>query len=123
MSEPTDEDYDATLREYARVDWVYSGWTPKRLHAMAEGDPDVHNWCYEGVRFACGVYPKERLAYVPGIFSRMGMQRCNTCCDRTGLPRGTGSPKNDDECRRILGLPDKAEMRRLLGIEGEESDE
>ena len=41
---------------------------------------------------------------IPGIFSRMGVERCTECCQRSGLPEGIGSPKNDVECRKRLGL-------------------
>ena len=98
------EDYAAILREGATLDWTYTD-TTTRLHALAEGQPDVDEWRYEGVKFACGRTPKGGLAWVPGIFSRMYMPRCALCCDRTGLPRGVGSPKNDDACRLILGMP------------------
>jgi hypothetical protein len=29
----------------------------------------------------------------------MGMQRCAHCCDRLGIARGLGSPKNDEVLR------------------------
>lgn len=58
---------------------------------------------WEKVRLACG----QRVEWVciPGIFTRMGARRCGACCDIRGLPRGKGSPKNDDACRVLLGLP------------------
>ena len=40
---------------------------------------------------------------IPGIFTRMGAMRCTACCRKLGIPAGKGSPKNDDECRRVLG--------------------
>lgn len=98
-------DYAATLTEYARVDWVVFGeW--QRLHNAVELTPDEHEWCYRSVKTACGLQPDR--AYVPGIFTRMGADRCAHCCDRSGFPRGIGSPKNDDACRAILGLPPTA---------------
>jgi len=101
MSEAA-EDYDAMLVEYARVDWVVFGnW--QRLHHAVELIADPHEWCYRDVRTACGVTVDR--AHVPGIFTRMGTDRCAHCCDRAGFPRGIGSPKNDDACRALLGLP------------------
>lgn len=41
---------------------------------------------------------------IPGVFSRMGAERCTECCQLSGLPEGVGSPKNDAECRERLGL-------------------
>jgi hypothetical protein len=45
---------------------------------------------------------------IPGAFSRGGfgggLPRCKRCCKATGLPEGNGSPKNSDECRRLLGM-------------------
>jgi hypothetical protein len=42
--------------------------------------------------------------WIPGPFTRMSMVRCRVCCTRNGLPWGIGSPKNDDGCRKALGL-------------------
>jgi hypothetical protein len=55
---------------------------------------------------ACGRTMKGLV--IPGIFTRMGAMRCRQCCMRLGFPPGKGSPKNDDRCRRILGLDVKA---------------
>ncbi len=45
---------------------------------------------------------------IPGVFSRGafggGLPRCRKCCQVNGLPAGLGSPKNDPECRAILGM-------------------
>lgn len=55
---------------------------------------------------ACG----QEVAWVaiPDLFSRMGLVRCATCCDVVGIPRGKQSPKNDHECRQVLGLEGSA---------------
>lgn len=93
----------------ARCDWlVTKSWS--RLHyaeptlAQLERVPD--EWAIlEPVKLACG-----RTAaglWIPGPFTRMGALRCVGCCRATGLPQGKGSPRNDPECRRILGLPVK----------------
>lgn len=54
-------------------------------------------------RLACG----RTAAYlsIPGIISRMTKPRCVGCCRVLGYPTGVGSPKNDNECRKLLGLP------------------
>ena len=60
----------------------------------------------ETVKLDCGRTASTVL--IPGLFSRGldggGVPRCRRCCDATGLPYGNGSPKNDDECRRLLGM-------------------
>ena len=59
---------------------------------------------------SCGL---QTMFWIPGIFSRMGAPRCKRCCRATGLPQGKGSPKNDPECRKLLGL-DSAEVAHNL---------
>ena len=93
-----------------RVDWLVSkSW--RKLHAVRDADWTDENrtdmaaeWGVSSpVRLACG-----RTAagvWIPGMFTRMGAQRCKGCCRATGLPEGKGSPKNDNACRVILGLP------------------
>lgn len=39
---------------------------------------------------------------IPGPISRMGGDRCDHCCELSGMPKGVGSPKNDPECRKKL---------------------
>jgi hypothetical protein len=100
------EDPDQFI-EYGRVDWfVTKTW--RLLHAVTvftdeQREYIAENWCVKGpVKLACG-----RTAgwlHIPGMFTRMGAQRCIGCCKAMGLPPGKGSPKNDPECRRILGL-------------------
>jgi hypothetical protein len=93
--------YAEDLTQYARYDWVAFGkWN--RLHNPVEFTPDTWEWNYSDVRTACGL--RRERAYIPGIFTRMGAERCAHCCDRSGYPRGKGSPKNDDTCRALLGL-------------------
>lgn len=48
---------------------------------------------------------------IPGVGSRMSITRCPRCCELAGLPDGVGSPKNDDACRRILGMTNPAVTR------------
>jgi hypothetical protein len=45
----------------------------------------------EGV-VLCGL--KKRWG-MPGLFSRLGAQRCKRCCRLLGLPEGYGCPAND----------------------------
>jgi hypothetical protein len=90
-----------------RYDWYVSkSWN--RLH-WAEIGNEYHagiamDWAVtEPIRLACG-----RMAeglWIPGMFSRMGAMRCTGCCRALGYPQGKGSPKNDDACRVLLGLP------------------
>lgn len=91
----------AELDELARVDWLYFG-SCERLHAAVSATYDAEEWCALSVTLACGRSAVR--AWIPGIFSRMTLPRCAHCCDRLGMPRGVGSPKNDDDCRRVLGL-------------------
>ena len=86
-----------TLAVLAEWDWVYTR-SPggHRLHHVAEWeDPDIVEPYGQGVT-TCG-YCGE-LA-IPGIVSRLGLPRCAHCCDRLSIPRGKGSPKNDEELR------------------------
>lgn len=55
----------------------------------------------------CGVGESQS---IPGIFDRMGADRCDECCDRLGYPHGAGSPKNDEACRALLGMTDSPEV-------------
>lgn len=48
---------------------------------------------------ACGRTGSMR---IPGALSRVVMPRCRNCCAARGYPPGTGSPKNDGECRTLV---------------------
>jgi len=93
-----------------RYDWYVSrSWN--RLHWAEIGSEYwagiAMDWCVtEPIRLACG--RTAAWLSIPGMFTRMGAQRCTGCCRVLGYPVGKGSPKNDDACRRILGLPVKA---------------
>jgi hypothetical protein len=86
----------------ARLDWVYveaDDWAI--LHAPGEiANADTDDWFGDGPT-ACGLAGPTT---IPGILSRMGKPRCDRCCDLTRMPRGMGSPKNDDACRPLIGL-------------------
>ncbi len=88
----------SNLATFDRVDWLAFG-RENRLHCP------IRLLCYDdtdrltyGFTFACG-----RSTPVASS-TRMFTRRCAQCCAQTCLPRGYGSPKNDPECRRILGL-------------------
>jgi hypothetical protein len=92
-------------------DWIVTG-TYNRLHhanltrAQAKRCEDDGGLYDEPVRLACGI--NVTTIHIPGMFTRGfaggGAPRCIRCCKATGLPQGNGSPKNDTECRRLLGM-------------------
>jgi hypothetical protein len=70
-----------------------------RLHAPSQWD-DPDYWAFvEDGRTVCGYSGALR---IPGLFTRMGAERCKRCCRMTGMPHGRGSPKNDDACRLLV---------------------
>lgn len=95
-----------------RYDWYVTGHgrSGARLHYVRpESFTDEHkadmvdNWCVlTPVRLACGRLVKE--VHIPGLFSRMSLMRCKQCCRVMKMPQGRQSPKNDAECRKLLGL-------------------
>lgn len=105
----------AEIRTMVAYDWLVSrAWN--RLH-FAELDAtqlealDEDRLMVGGVRLSCG----RTAAYIsiPGFFTRMGAPRCTGCCRALGYPQGIGSPKNDDACRALLGLPAMADVLPL----------
>jgi hypothetical protein len=98
----------------ADYDWIY---TVKGNHLHhPQLTPEQHVECEEWggiydeeVTLDCG--RKATTIMIPGVISRMGAERCEGCCRATGLPFGKGSPKNSDECRRILGMPVEEEAQ------------
>ena len=86
------------------MDWVYtfSGNVLHHATFTPEAEAEFNDYANGEGTLDCrkGLVRVE----IPGMFSRISMQRCKRCCDRNGLPHGNGSPKNDAECRRILGL-------------------
>lgn len=52
---------------------------------------------------------------IPGVFSRMSVPRCARCCKLSRFPRGDGSPKNDQSCRDMLGMPPSPTTEARLG--------
>lgn len=49
---------------------------------------------------ACGI--RNRRLFIPGVITRLGAERCRSCCRITGFPQGRGSPKNDKACRALV---------------------
>ena len=91
-----------------RFDWYVSkSWN--RLHAVLEWTEEhradmEQEWAVlHPVRLACGRVAS--YVCIPGFGTRLDAQRCKGCCRATGMPAGVGSPKNDNACRAVLGLP------------------
>jgi len=92
-------------------DWLVTASYTRLHHAtltrqqakQCEHDGGIYD---DPVKLDCGYTAST--VHIPGVFSRggfgTGLPRCKRCCKATGLPEGNGSPKNDDECRRILGM-------------------
>lgn len=100
-----------------RMDWVYVETDDfTLLHAPGPFDNDADNDWYGDGPTMCGL---EGPVTIPGIFSRIRLPRCATCCQIMLFPEGNGSPKNDDLCRQLLGLPNKEEQKAILKSLGE----
>lgn len=84
-------------RRTAEWDWVVTS-SYRRLHAPLEFDDPGYDGYDEAGRTLCG---RTGHLSIPGVFTRMGAERCRHCCRMTGMPAGTGSPKNDAACRPI----------------------
>lgn len=81
----------------AEWDWVYTPAGRRLHHAATIEDPaEFEREATSNGLTTCGV---EATLMIPGIMSRLAMPRCKPCCDRLGIPAGTGSPKNDPELR------------------------
>jgi len=86
-------------------DWVVNGGN-RVLHAPRVWD-DPEYWAQDDHgQTVCGY---RGWLGIPGLFSRMDVPRCRTCCRITGMPEGDGSPKNDDWCRQVV----EARLRTL----------
>lgn len=108
MSDPSLENPEDFIR-HARTSWL-AAKNGRVLHAVRDADwTEIQRgdmallWMVRRVRMACG--QAAELVTIPGPFSRMNSPRCSRCCRATGLPQGIGSPVNDPECRKLLGLP------------------
>ena len=85
-------------RAIAEWDWVVTR-EGLRLHAIESLSNDADEDWFGVGRTVCGLSGE---FYIPGIFTRMGADRCVRCCDKLGFPRGKQSPKNVDECRPLV---------------------
>lgn len=87
------EDTQAAI-EVAEWDWVQTCTGTVLHHAETFYEDPALFWEIGWVRggTSCGIASNLN---IPGLFSRMGAERCKHCCRILGLPNGTGSPKND----------------------------
>ena len=87
----------------ASQEWVIGEWDwwllgqGERLHHALTWDPQGETFGHGFT--SCG---RGGMLSIPGMFTRMGAERCRKCCERMGYPQGTGSPKNDDACRPLV---------------------
>lgn len=80
-----------------RSRWLQFNPGGRRLHRVSE-----IKWWDDGERemirgdgvAVCG---QRGFMHMPGIFSRMGAQRCPRCCKALGIPNGDGAPYNTEE--------------------------
>lgn len=104
MSEAAENEAErrATWQEFAEWNWVeVAGAGNGLLHAVGALSADAAaecDWGGDGVT-ECGRHGDLR---IPGLFTRMSAQRCDECCEKTGMPRGEQSPKNIEECRVVV---------------------
>lgn len=74
-----------------RFRWcVTKSWN--RLHRVVSGTLKRDD--FVGFRFgktACGLTGDLQM---PGVLSRMGLERCAKCCKAAGIPKGRGAPFN-----------------------------
>lgn len=83
--------------------WLVSG-KERRLHAIP-GDsitPDAMRDAIDEARpiparAVCGL---RRKWWMPGLFSRLGRQRCTPCSRTLGIPAGYGTPVNEHDLRK-----------------------
>lgn len=84
-------------RELAEWDWVVTpSW--RLLHAPKVFDDPSYDGFVEDGGTLCG---RQGHLSIPGALTRMAARRCSHCCRITGMPEGTGSPKNDPVCRPV----------------------
>ena len=97
----TDMTRQLTLQDWDWVQIGYGGAVLHRAKLTPEDDATLNlNCSIENGETLCGRGPVG--LSIPGMFSRMEAKRCDKCCDRSGYPRGVGSPKNGAACRAIL---------------------
>lgn len=108
MSAETAAELAEDFAAYARADWLATlagrclHWADLTRLTTVQIEGIRRDWLCPGpLRLACG--RTASLVMIPGLGARLAAPRCAGCCRATGLPYGTGSPKNDDACRRLLG--------------------
>ena len=90
-----------TARSVVEWDWMYTsaGGSECKLHHLAAWDAPDDRFLDEcrtvGVS-TCGIRTEWQ---IPGVLSRLARARCARCCDALGVPRGHGSPRNDEALR------------------------
>lgn len=78
-------------QDHWRSRWlVLPRW--RNLHRVAEIAWADGEMIYGQGTTVCG--KKGRLA-MPGIFARLGLKRCRSCCRSLGIPHGDGAPFNE----------------------------
>jgi hypothetical protein len=92
-------------QEIVDYDWMISAHGNRLHHVKLPPDVEDLDDIFRLAPMAAACGKTLQGACIPGVFTRMGAMRCTGCCRALGLPPGKGSPKNDDECRRILGWP------------------
>ena len=100
-----DGHWEKELSDIARIDWLCAEPHYNILHGAKTARWDIDGWCGRDVIMFCGFRTAE--AHIPGMFSRIATRRCARCCDKLGMPRGVGSPKNNPACRPYVGLETK----------------
>jgi hypothetical protein len=99
---PMQAEDDKLLQGAWRWKWMCLEGSWNRLHRISvikwgiysDGEfPDMQEERISGLGIAvCGVRGD---FHMPGIFSRMGLERCTRCCDLLEIPRGKGAPYNE----------------------------
>lgn len=92
-------DEDQRERALWECDWATTLHGDKLHHATKATLTDYQDYTSGDGETSCG---RKLFLLIPGMFTRMGAERCGRCCDVLGYPRGTGSPKNDEKCKPFL---------------------
>ncbi len=91
----------------AKYDWFITGRAEALHYARLSPEQIAEIQATGLVRGYCKLYCGIRVRglTLPGVLSRLGAPRCRRCCKMFKFPFGIGSPRNDAECRKLLGLP------------------
>ena len=79
--------------------WCYED-DGKVLHCVPDMVDDAGFWHEEMIEAGGGKHAtslcKTQTTYLPpGIFSRISLERCRSCCEALGISYGVGTPKNE----------------------------